>query len=187
MTKQTIIVVTGMPGVGKTTLAKMLAEKYKLTFIDKDHVCDKFTNLITSKITYPHDKESKFYKDELRDLEYEITMDIALEQLRYKNSVIVIGPFTKEITCESTKIKEWKYKIEEINNEIQLKIVNVVCSESENKKRINSRLLPEDKVKLNNWGEYYKERQDIDYSEEVIFILNNDLNDAFLEMEKQLL
>lgn len=167
-----IIIITGMPGVGKTTLGKALAKTINAAFLDKDTVSDKFTNLITKNVTHEHDKESDFYRSEVRDLEYEVTMDIAIEQINYINNVIVVGPFTKEL--KDNLIFFEKYKKNNIN--VEFHFFNIICNKEENKRRIKIRNLPEDKMKLDDWKNYSKRRKDIKLNKNVLIIKNDEVS-----------
>ena len=75
------LVLLGMMGVGKTTLAKIFAHKYKLRFIDIDSRIEKENSMSINKIFKT--KGEKFFR-----LKEEI---IALNALDEKNSVIALG------------------------------------------------------------------------------------------------
>ena len=75
------LVLLGMMGVGKTTLGKVFAHKYKLRFIDIDSRIEKENSMSIDKIFKI--KGEKFFR-----LKEEI---IALNALDEKNSVIALG------------------------------------------------------------------------------------------------
>lgn len=170
-----IIIITGFPGVGKTTIGKELSKALKGAFLDKDTISDKFTNLITKNITFEHDKESDFYKKEIRDLEYEVTMDVAVEQLEFLDNIIIVGPFTKELKIDSNFFDNYKKKIGNKNIKAEILFFNIVCSEEDNKKRIKNRDLPEDRLKINDWNNYFKNKSNIDIRKDIHVIKNNDI------------
>jgi len=75
------LVLLGMMGVGKTTLGKVFAHRYKLKFIDIDSKIEKENSMSINKIFKI--KGEKFFR-----LKEEI---IALNALDEKNSVIALG------------------------------------------------------------------------------------------------
>lgn len=86
------IVLTGMPTCGKTTLGKIISEKYGYKFIDTD---DLIENKINCKIV---DYINKFGEEKFRDIETRIIKDISCENhlvistgggaiLRYENII----------------------------------------------------------------------------------------------------
>ena len=75
------LVLTGMMGVGKTTIGKKLAEKLKIKFVDIDKVIEAREKK-TIKEIFELDGESYF-----REIEKNITLDI----LRKKKLVIALG------------------------------------------------------------------------------------------------
>jgi shikimate kinase len=75
------LVLTGMMGVGKTTIGKKLAEKLKIKFVDIDKIIEAREKK-TIKEIFELDGESYF-----RQIEKNITLDI----LRKKKLVIALG------------------------------------------------------------------------------------------------
>ena len=75
------LVLTGMMGVGKSTVGKKLAKKLKLKFIDTDQIVEK--------------KENKTIKEifEIKGEDYfrKIEKKIVLEELKKNNSVVALG------------------------------------------------------------------------------------------------
>lgn len=65
------IVLIGMPGAGKSTVGKILAQKYDMKFIDSDEEIEKVTGIHPAKIIV-NDGEKRF-----REIESEIICDIA--------------------------------------------------------------------------------------------------------------
>lgn len=170
-----IIIITGFPGVGKTTIGKEVAKSIKGAFLDKDTISDKFTNLTTKHVTFEHDKESDFYKNEIRDLEYEVTMDIAIEQIEFLDNIIIVGPFTKELKIGSSFFENYEKKLNEKKINFKFYFINIVCSELENKKRIKNRDLPEDRLKINDWTNYSKKRNNSNQRSDIIILENNNM------------
>ena len=75
------LVLTGMMGVGKSTIGKKLAKKLKLKFVDIDKVIESKEKSTISEI-FTNKGESYFRKIEKR---------VTLEELRKKHVVIALG------------------------------------------------------------------------------------------------
>ena len=75
------LVLTGMMGVGKSTVGKKLAKKLKLKFIDIDQIIEKKEKR-TIKEIFENKGEGYFRKIEKR---------ISLEELKKSNAVIALG------------------------------------------------------------------------------------------------
>ena len=75
------LLLTGMMGVGKSTVGKKLAKKLKLKFIDIDQIVEK-KEKSTIKEIFENKGEDYFRKTEKK---------ISLEELKKNNSVIALG------------------------------------------------------------------------------------------------
>ena len=75
------VILTGMMGVGKSTIGKKLARKLKLKFIDIDRLIEKKEKSSISEI-FSQNGESYFRK---------IEKNITLEELKKDNCVIALG------------------------------------------------------------------------------------------------
>ena len=75
------LALTGMMGVGKTSIGKLLSKKLSIRFIDVDKVIENKFNISISKIF--EKKGEKFF----RKLEEKIT----LQQLKKNNVIISLG------------------------------------------------------------------------------------------------
>ena len=75
------LVLTGMMGVGKSTIGKKLAKKLKLKFIDIDQIIEKKEKM-TIKEIFENKGENYFRKTEKK---------ISLEELKNSNTVIALG------------------------------------------------------------------------------------------------
>lgn len=173
-----IIVITGFPGVGKTTVGKGVAKSLNASLLDKDTISDKFTNLITKHVTKENDKESSFYKTEIRDLEYQVTMDVAVEQIEFLDFLVIIGPFTKEMKKESIFFDKYINQIKDKDVDVKFYFFNIICNQDENKVRIQNRGLPEDKLKIQDWDSYKNKRTNDDLKEDIVVLNNKRVDDT---------
>ncbi|MFD0712217.1 AAA family ATPase [Paenibacillus sp. GCM10027626] len=150
-----LIFVVGGAGAGKTTIAKALAGKRKLAFLDMDTLLrPAAVSIMTLKGLDPHDRDSAEYKRLCRDLGYRITMDAAWENVAVGTDAIVIGPFTKE-----TDDADWLEQ--ELRNaglsqaEVDVKVICVsLAGEETYRARFGARNSELDRWKLDNWDSF---------------------------------
>lgn len=152
---QKLVFFVGVAGTGKTTVAEKVVERIPAAFLDRDTVGGRFVErFLEMNDLDPNDRDSDFYKKHLRDLEYDTTKDICIENLRVGQNVFMISPFTSEL-----KNKEW---IEEIiqasgktKREVDVKVIVVTLQDIEQQRsRIEMRGTERDTWKLDNWNSY---------------------------------
>lgn len=85
MPKPKLIIVSGMPGVGKTTLAKKLSKKLKIPFICKDEIKEKLFDAL--------DVKGKKWIKKLGEAAYEIMYSIAWKSIENGDSIILESNF----------------------------------------------------------------------------------------------
>ena len=90
------LVLTGMMGVGKSTIGKMLAKKLKLKFIDVDRIIE-IKEKSTIKEIFQNKSENYFRKVEKK---------IILEELKKDNLVVALGGGAFINTSIRRKIKD---------------------------------------------------------------------------------
>lgn len=153
MIENKIILIGGMPASGKTTLGKLLAKTLKLPYLDKDTLCDKYTNYVVAKETFPNDRSSELYTKTLRNLEYEIMFHVALEQVSLELCPVLVSPFSSEFIDED-KMKEMERRLKEVNPNYEMVSVLVEADPDEVKEKIVERNRKEDSEKINQWETY---------------------------------
>jgi len=156
-----LILFAGHAGTGKTTLAKkalpLIIERtgQDFFFLDKDTVYGKYSSKIMERLTgNPNDRDSPFYLENLRDLEYSGLIDIVRENLSLHVNVLLVGPFTREI--QSAKM--FDPSALELPKETHIQIAWVDLGDDEAKFRLEKRADPRDAWKLAHWNEYLKRR-----------------------------
>lgn len=152
---QKLVFFVGVAGTGKTTVALKLAERIQAAFLDRDTVGGRFVEkMLEMNGLDVNDRDSDFYKQHLRDLEYDTTKDICIENLAAGQNVFMISPFTAEL-----KNKVW---IEEVlaaagktHAEVDVKVVAVTLKDMDlQKTRIIDRQTERDTWKLEHWDDF---------------------------------
>lgn len=152
---QKVVFFVGVAGTGKTTVAEKVVKEIPAAFLDRDTVGGRFVEAFLKKEGLdPDDRDSHFYKEHLRDLEYDATKDICIENIRVGQNVFMISPFTAEL-----KSNEW---IEEVlqtagktKDDVDVKVVVVTLDDIDQQKaRIEGRGTERDTWKLENWQSY---------------------------------
>lgn len=152
------ILVAGLPACGKTFVAERLAKNINnCVYLDKDDL----GNLLRQACVLNEqvlDYDGTFYQNNLRSVEYDTILSIALSALRFNDIVILNAPFLKEMR-DFVYMQNLKEKVNSLGAELTL--IWVVAPDSVMYERMKKRNSPRDKLKLENWSEYIKS---IDYS-----------------------
>lgn len=150
-----LILVTSPPACGKTFISQMLAKNLShVVYLDKDTLIG-LSNVIFDVAGEERNRSSDFFEDKIRNVEYEVIIDLALEALRYEDNVLINAPFTREIRdpeyMHSLKKKLAPYKA-------KLTVVWVETTPEVCRERMIERNSDRDTWKLANWDEYIKTR-----------------------------
>lgn len=150
-----LVFFVGVAGTGKTTVARKLARRMSAAFLDRDTVGGRFAEKILEMNGLDvNDRDSDFYKQHLRDLEYEATRDICIENLSAGQNVFMISPFTAEL-----KNRGWLGKLLQdagmSSQEVDVKVVVVTLEDMDTQKeRIIERSTDRDSWKLSHWDDF---------------------------------
>lgn len=186
---QKLIFFVGVAGTGKTTVAKKLSAALPAAFLDRDTIGGRFVEAILEmKGLDKNDRDSEFYKANLRDLEYDTAKDVCIENLAAGQNVFMISPFTAEL-----KNKQW---IEDViaaagltKEQVDVKVIVVTLQDMElQKDRIVGRQTERDQWKLEHWSDFQKRvdfvpeiNWDIPQSSILIFDNSGDLTEEKVE------
>lgn len=154
---QKLIFFVGVAGTGKTTVAKKLAARMPVVFLDRDTVGGRFVEaLLMEEGLDKDDRDSEFYKKNLRHLEYSTTADVCIENLKLGQNVFMVSPFTQELK-DPKWLEQLLASAGKTLADVDVKIVVVTLTDPEKqRKRIEARKATRDEWKLEHWEEYWK-------------------------------
>ncbi len=156
--KKRLILVTSPPACGKTYVSKMLAKNIKnIVYLDKDTLIP-LSHVIFDVAGQERNRSSDFFEKYIRNPEYEVVVNLAMEALEYEDTVLINAPFTREVR-NPAYVRELKKKLAEHN--ARLTVVWVETTLDVCRQRMIARNSPRDTWKLANWDEYVSTR---DYS-----------------------
>lgn len=152
---QKLIYFVGVAGTGKTTVAKKVALEVPCAFLDRDTVGGRFVEqFLTAQGLDKDDRDSSFYQENLRNLEYETTKDICIENLRAGQNVFMISPFTQELK-NPQYLDDLLNRAEKTDRDVNVKVVVITLQDIyQQRNRIKKRATKRDAWKLENWADY---------------------------------
>jgi len=139
--KPALILVMGVAGTGKTTLAREIVRQTQAVYLDNNDIVDAF---------FPHTREGAEYK-KCRPRFYKVLYSITERNLRLGNSVLLDVPHVKEVS-----IPKWRRFIRRlaISADAELVVIRCMCSTEILKARIIKRGEKRDRWKLKHWNEF---------------------------------
>lgn len=148
-----LILVVSPPACGKTYVSKKLASALKhVVYLDKDTLIP-LSKKIFEAANEEYNRSSDFFNREIRDVEYEVILDLAFEALEYDDLVLVNAPFTKEIR-DLNYVRQLANNLKEKGAE--LTFVWVDATPETCHQRMIERNSSRDTWKLSHWDEYIK-------------------------------
>ena len=153
MSRKKLILVVSPPACGKTYVSKKLAENIEnIVYLDKDTLIP-LSKKIFEAANEEYNRSSDFFNRVIRDVEYEVVLDLAYEALLYANLVLINAPFTREIR-DVEYVKTLSEKLDGLNTD--LVFIWVSASPETCKRRMIERNSSRDTWKIANWDEYIK-------------------------------
>jgi tRNA uridine 5-carbamoylmethylation protein Kti12 len=150
--KKKLILVSAPPASGKTYVSMKLAENLKhVVYLDKDTLVP-LSNVAFNVANEPNDREGPFFEKNIRDVEYQVILNMAFDALKYDDIVLINAPFTKEIH-DLAYIQALRKELQE-GYDAHLAIVWVICSIETVHQRMIERNSPRDTFKLADWDKY---------------------------------
>lgn len=156
-----LILFAGHAGTGKTSLAKkalpLISSRtgQDFFFLDKDTVYGAFSSHMMALLTGdPNDRDSPTYLQHIRDQEYAGLLDIVRENFELGISVILVGPFTREIMSG----KFFQPASIGLPASTPCRIAWIDLDSEEARRRIAHRADARDAWKLAHWDTYLQRR-----------------------------
>jgi predicted kinase len=140
-----LILVMGVAGSGKTTLARQILRRISAVYLDNNHIADAF---------FPRTRQGARY-EKLRPYFYRVLYKIAEENLKLGESVLLDVPHIKEV-----QTRDWRDLIEALARRTRSRLVAIrcFCSEKTLRTRLRSRGEGRDRGKLRSWAVFLKEQ-----------------------------
>lgn len=149
-----LVLVVGRAGSGKSTVARNLAKSIGASYLDKDSVNDFTGALLELHGEAPGARdESTYYTTSIRPLEYQTILKMASQNLVLGNNVVIDAPFG---FCfgDGNYITEVRRKFDWPDT-TTVYCVRVFASESLTKERILERACARDEWKIEHWSEFW--------------------------------
>lgn len=149
--------ILGHAGTGKSFLTNYFVQQQQLKsrfwcVLDKDVVAESWSGpLLQAFGQDPNDRDSPFFKEHVRDLQYQSTLRIAKDQLDIGLNVILPGPWNRELASAAL------FSTQELGFPAitRLRHIWLELPESVRQQRIIERGDPRDQWKLDHWKAYF--------------------------------
>ncbi len=148
-----LILVTSPPACGKTFVSKEISKALDhVVYLDKDTLIG-LSKQIFVVANEEYNRSSDFFEEHIRDYEYDVIVDLALEALDYDNTVLINAPFTRELR-DKDYMRKLKAKL--AAKGAKLVVIWVETDPEVVHQRMIDRNSDRDTWKLENWDEYIK-------------------------------
>ena len=140
-----LILIVGVAGSGKTTLAQEILRRLWAVYLDNNHIVDAF---------FPHTRNGRAYL-KLRSHFYRALYTIVEENLKRGNSVVLDAPHVKEMQDAG-----WRRWIKSVAARTKAKLIVIRCRCAERllRSRLQARGEKRDRWKLDHWKEFLTEQ-----------------------------
>lgn len=137
----TLILVMGVAGCGKTTVARKILDALNAVYLDNNFIADAF---------FPHTRSDTEYL-KMRPKLYAALYRITEENLKLGNSVLLDVPHITQV-----QDPQWEDFLKGLlaRCAARLAVIRCFCSEEELRRRLEQRGEPRDHWKLNHWEEF---------------------------------
>ncbi|MCM6761661.1 AAA family ATPase [Rathayibacter sp. ZW T2_19] len=150
------LVVVGSAGSGKSTLAREIARRCRAVYLDKDALAGPLVEvaLATSGHGADERENNSFYRESVMPAEYAALFGVAGDNLRLGLSVVIDAPFAAylgrpDFLEKSTRDAVWP--------DVVPTVLRVTATESETRRRLESRGLDRDLAKLSDWEGFWRD------------------------------
>ena len=150
-----LILVTGIPGVGKSTLGRQIASAFNIMYIDYDTVCQPFLTEIWQRQESP-DTYAQFCLD-WREASYGTFWNPLLENFSLGRHAVASAPLSKE-RANPTFFTEFR---ERTASRFSVFNIHLEASKEYLMERLIERGEQRDLEKIDNWDHFYTSQQRI--------------------------
>jgi predicted kinase len=146
-----LILVTSPPACGKTYVSMQLSKALgHVVYLDKDTLIP-LSKQIFRIAHQEYNRSSDFFEENIRDYEYEVIVNLALEALDYDDLVLINAPFTREIR-DAAYMQRLRSRL--AAKDARLAVIWVDTSVEVCHQRMIERASSRDGWKLAHWDEY---------------------------------
>jgi len=157
MTQTNALFILGHSATGKSYLTSHFIERQRgqgraWCLLDKDSVGESWTGPFLQAFGQdPNDRDSPFFKEHVRDLQYQSTLRIARDQFECRLDVVLPGPWSRELASGAL------FSAQAMGFPDFVRIVHVWLDlpEAVRRQRIIQRGDPRDQWKLDHWDAYF--------------------------------
>ncbi|NJQ02881.1 AAA family ATPase [Streptomyces zingiberis] len=153
-------VVIGPAGSGKTSVARLLAERAEAAYLDKDTACTRFTEALLELAGTDKDERdhNPYYQSHVMELEYRTLLDLARDNLALGRPVVLDAPFGRYFArpgylAEVAADHAWPPATETV-------VIEVRVDSATARERVRARGYARDLSKLADWDAFWKRAQD---------------------------
>jgi predicted kinase len=153
-----VFFVIGPAGSGKSSVSRLIAQRFGAAYIDKDTATIRFTELLLKlNNSDPNERDNnEFYQSTIMPLEYASILDLTRDNLQAGNSVVLDAPFGKYFSDPDYLLgvrsrHQWP--------DAELIVVHVRLSGDALRQRLIDRGYPRDEWKLANWERFWSGAQ----------------------------
>jgi adenylate kinase family enzyme len=150
-----LILVTGIPGAGKSSLGRQIASAFKIPYVDYDTVCQSFLTDIWRRQEIK-DTYARFCLD-WREASYGTFWNPLLENLSLNNHAVASAPLSKE-RANPTFFQEFRQR-----TATRFSVLNIHLDASKEylRQRLIDRGEERDLEKIENWDDFHTSQQRI--------------------------
>jgi predicted kinase len=153
-----VFFVIGPAGSGKSSVSRLIAQRFGAAYIDKDTATIRFTELLLKLNNWdPNERDNnEFYQGTIMPLEYASILDLTRDNLQAGNSVVLDAPFGKyfsdpDYLLDVRSRHQWP--------DTELIVVHVRLAGDALRQRLIDRGYPRDEWKLANWEAFWSGAQ----------------------------
>jgi predicted kinase len=180
-TRPTVIMVGGYAGSGKTELGRIIARLTSWPMLDKDSITRPVVEAMLRALgNSPHDRESKFYLEQVRPAEYEALREVTVENVACGNSVVMTAPFVREL---ADPVWCRRAQADFAALDADLRVIWVRCDIESMRVYLGRRGAARDANKLERWDDYVA-GLDLSYTPALPHVvLDNSVQDPPLQVQ----